>query len=270
MSQYIMTFSPTGNTAKASRTIMGGIREVLDETADFEELDITLPSQRREALIFSEEDLLVIGMPVYAGRLPNLLLPYLNTLQGNGARCICVVTYGNRHYDDALLELCDLVKDRGFVIIAAAAVVGQHSFSEVLAKGRPDENDILWLREFGEEIGNKLSASDQEESLSIPGNHPYKPYYRPVGEDGEHVDFRRIKPETLDTCIDCKLCANSCPMGSIDFTDVSKIPGPCIKCCACVKVCPVSAKVFTDKSFIWHKEELEANYRERREIETFI
>lgn len=270
MSHYTLTFSPTGNTAKASRAIMSGIREVLDETADFEELDITLPSRRREALIFSEQDLLIIGMPVYAGRLPNLLLPYLNTLQGNGARCICVVTYGNRHYDDALLELCDLVKDRGFDIIAAAAVVGQHSFSEVLAKGRPDESDILKLSEFGGEIGSKLSASGREESLSITGNSPYRPYYRPVGEDGEHVDFKRIKPDTLDTCIDCKLCASSCPMGSIDFTDVSKIPGPCIKCCACVKVCPVSAKVFTDNSFIWHKEELEDNYRERREIETFI
>lgn len=270
MNHYIVTFSPTGNTAMASREIMSGIREVLSETADLEELDITLPSRRREALIFSEEDLLVVGMPVYAGRLPNLLLPYLNTLQGNGARCICVVTYGNRHYDDALLELCDLVKDRGFDIIAAAAVVGQHSFSEVLAKGRPDENDILRLREFGKAIGSKLSIYNRVESLSIPGNHPYRPYYRPVGEDGEHVDFRRIKPETMDTCIDCKQCASSCPMGSIDFVDVSKIPGPCIKCCACVKVCPVSAKAFTDKNFIWHKLELEYNYRERREIETFI
>lgn len=270
MSHYTLTFSPTGNTAKASRAIMRGIMEVIKETTGFEEIDITLPSSRREALIFKEKDLLVIGMPVYAGRLPNLLLPYLNTLQGNGAKCICIVTYGNRHYDDALLELCDLVKDKGFHTIAAAAVVGQHSFSEILAKGRPDERDILMLREFGEAIGSKLSVSGWEESLSVPGNNPYKPYYRPVGEDGEHVDFKRIKPDTLDTCIDCKLCASSCPMGSIDFTDVSKIPGPCIKCCACVKVCPVSAKVFTDKSFIWHKEELEDNYRDRREIETFI
>ena len=270
MSHYTVTFSPTGNTSKASRAIMRGIREVLDEITDFEELDITLPSRRREALIFSEEDLLVIGMPVYAGRLPNLLLPYLNTIGGNGAKCVCVVTYGNRHYDDALIELCDLVEERGFNIIAAAAVVGQHSFSELLAKGRPDEGDIAKLHDFGEAIGRKFSASNSETNLTIPGNHPYRPYYRPISEDGEYVDFRKIKPETLEDCIDCKLCASSCPMGSIDFTDVSRIPGPCIKCCACVRVCPVSAKVFTDKSFIWHKEELEANYRERREIETFI
>lgn len=270
MNHYIVTFSPTGNTAMASREIMSGIIEVLSETADFEQLDITLPSRRSKALIFSEQDLLIIGMPVYAGRLPNLLLPYLNTLEGNGAKCICVVTYGNRHYDDALIELYDLAKNRGFDIIAAASIVGQHSFSEVLAKGRPDERDTLRLREFGKAIGGKLSTSGQRNDLSIPGNHPYRPYYRPAGEDGEYVDFKRIKPDTLDTCIDCKLCASSCPMGSIDFTDVSKIPGPCIKCCACVKVCPISAKVFTDISFIWHKQELEDNYRERREIETFI
>ncbi|HMM70554.1 MAG TPA: ferredoxin [Gudongella oleilytica] len=270
MSHHIVTFSPTGNTDRASGAIMSGIRAVDGKGIDFIWVDITLPSGRRRALTFTKEDIVILGMPVYAGRLPNLLLPYLNTIEGNGAKCICVVTYGNRHYDDALIELSNLVEERGFITIAAAAVVGQHSFSEVLAKGRPDEDDIARLHGFGETIGRSLSASNPETNLTIPGNYPYRPYYRPISEDGEYVDFRKIKPETLENCIDCKLCASSCPMGSIDFTDVSRIPGPCIKCCACVRVCPVSAKVFTDKSFIWHKEELEERYKERREIDLFI
>ena len=49
-------------------------------------------------------------MPVYAGRIPNLLLlKYLTSVKGNDALAVPIVLFGNRNYDDALIELRDIL-----------------------------------------------------------------------------------------------------------------------------------------------------------------
>ena len=67
--------------------------EVVTEVKDF-----TLPSGRKKVPDIRESELAIVGLPVYAGRLPNLLLNYLTTWQSNGAWAVPVVVYGNRSY----------------------------------------------------------------------------------------------------------------------------------------------------------------------------
>lgn len=92
----------------------------------------------------------------------------------------------------------------------------------------------------------------------------------PKNENNDPIDIRKVIPKTNNNCIDCKLCANLCPMGSIDFANVSKLNGICIKCGACIKKCPVNAKYFDDINYLRHKKELEIDFKHRKEPELFI
>ena len=108
-------------------------------------------------------------------------------------------------------------------------------------------------------------------AVVVKGNKPYREYYRLKDKNGNPVNILKVIPKTNDECIDCKLCSEVCPMGSIDSDDVSKITGICIKCCACIKKCPVGAKYFDDEKYLWHKHELEVEFSgTRREPEYFV
>ena len=108
-----MYFSPTGTTCTIVRRIADRLEKNAGEPVTIREYDFTLPSGRREAPSFNARDLLIIGVPVYAGRVPNVLLSYLNIIIGSGALVVPVVLYGNRDYDDALLELKDILESNG-------------------------------------------------------------------------------------------------------------------------------------------------------------
>lgn len=239
----------------------------IDNIVDY---NYTSPDVRKKIPIFTEEDLVISAMPTIAGRVPNLLLPYLKTIEGNGALAISISLYGNRNVDDCLVEHRDLLKNAGLKIIGGGAFIGEHSFSKTLAKNRPDNKDLTIVKNFAKEIANKIQSNNLEEPEMI-GQVPYRPYYTPRDRHGTLINFIKIKPKTnRDLCIDCKICANSCPLGSIDFDEVWKVPGKCMKCCACIKKCPTGAKFFDDEGYIYHKEELEDMYGgERLEPQIF-
>ena len=131
-----MYFSGTGTTKKVTAAIADELTEIKisqDETAAgenpgsikacinpwqrAEDIDFTPPAARREIYRFTPDDLVVFGVPVIAGRVPNVLLKFLDTLQGGGALAVPVVLYGNRNFDDALIELRNILQDRGFYAI---------------------------------------------------------------------------------------------------------------------------------------------------------
>lgn len=253
-------FSPTGTTEKIVKDIAQKIVHNYGGKAAVRDFDFTLPQKRKENVSFCKDDLVIAGVPVYAGRVPNVLLKFLNTVSGNGATAIAVVVYGNRDYDDALIEFKDILLADGFNVVAAGAFIGEHSFSTVLGANRPDEKDMAQVNGFAAKICDKLKSSGMEPDFAVKGNRPYRPYHRANSPDGVKGDFLKAVPKTNSDCIDCKLCAQVCPMGSIDPDDVARITGVCIKCCACVKKCPVSAKYFDDGIFLWHKEELELKF----------
>src|SRR5665647_26176 len=264
-------FSGTGTTGKVVLSLAKSLAVKIEEPVECNNIDFSLPEARKQAPCFTEEDLVIVGIPVFAGRVPNVLLKYLNSVKGNGAQAVAVVLYGNRNFDDALIELTDILSDNGFKVVAAGAFIGEHSFSEILAKGRPDESDMEKIEDFAGDIYAKINRKTNFPELLVRGQKPYKNYYKPVDRYDNLFDFRVITPQTnKEICIDCKLCAEICPIGSISYSDTSLMNGICIKCCACIKGCPVEAKYFDDENYLKHQRELEEIYSERREPETFI
>jgi ferredoxin/flavodoxin len=268
---WAVYFSATGTTQKITEQIARTIAETVG--ADCGSMDFTLPGDRERPLTFSQHELAVFGTPVIAGRVPNVLLKYLDTLRGNGALAVPVVLYGNRDYDDALIELRDILEKGGLHTVAAAAFVGEHSFSDTLAKGRPDREDLQKAGAFAIEVARKLSCGnglDLSAPIPVKGTPaPYRGYYQPRDRQGNPVDIRKVKPLTNDRCTNCLLCVKVCPMGSISPDNVREFTGICIKCGACIKKCPVQAKYYEDEGFLYHKRELEAGLTRRAEPEFF-
>ena len=229
-------FSATGTTEKVVFNLAKSLAQKLG--VELSVFDFTLPKVRKEETPFQENDLVIFGTPTIAGRVPNLLAKYLKTIKGNGALAVPIALYGNRDYDDCLIELRDILADDGFFPIAAGAFVGEHSFSKILGAGRPDAKDMLVVERFAKAIMKKLETGDKS-LIEVKGTpNPYRWYYQPRDRKGNPVDIRKVKPLTKDNCINCGLCAEVCPMGSIPLDNVKEVTGICIKCCACVKKCP--------------------------------
>lgn len=264
-------FSGTGTTRKVVLALAESLTVKIEEPVACNKIDFSLPETRKQVPCFTEKDLVIVGIPVYAGRVPNVLLNYLKSVKGNGAQAVAVVLYGNRNFDDSLIELTDILSNDGFKVVAAGAFIGEHSFSKILAQGRPDNDDMKKVESFARDIYSKIGRNDCFLELLVSGQKPYRNYYQPKDRYGNIFDFRVITPHTKkDVCIDCKHCAEICPMGSISYVDTSVMNGICIKCCACIKGCPVEAKCFDDENYLKHQHELEEIYADRREPETFI
>jgi ferredoxin len=231
----LVCFSPTGTSKAIVQAIANGLKY-----NNIELIDVTKPAARQQVLRTKEDDLLIVAIPVYMGRLPALLSDWLNSIRAENTPTVCVVVYGNRAYDNALLELKDVLLNCGCKPIAGAAYIGEHSFSsEELPSsvGRPDIDDLYHARLFGHKIQEKLlsiSSVDDIVKLIILGNFPYGGV-----TDLWKVDFISAS----EACTQCGICAEGCPTGAIDpenskLIDIQK----CTLCCACIKNCPQKAK----------------------------
>ena len=267
---WAMYFSPTGGTETAVKKTAETLAAKLG--LPLELYDFTMAAVREKDAVFAEGDIVVCGTPVIAGRVPNVLLPYLNEkVKGNGAFAVPVVSYGNRNFDDALMELRNILEEDGFKTVAGGAFISEHSFSKTLAAGRPDAKDIAVMQEFGEKIAEKLMGGwEYEGPAYVKGNDPIHPYFKPQDRNGNHIDIRKVKPKVNEDCCNCGICAEVCPMGSINPENTKEYIGICIKCCACVKKCPSEARYYDDPGYLYHKEELEELYERRAEPEVFV
>ena len=152
---YAVYFSATGRTRKVVTTLANAIAQTLE--LPLETVDFTLPAAREETYAFTDKDLVIFGTPTYAGKVPNKLLPFVQTgFAGNGALAVPVVTFGNRSFDNSLAELCASLENAGFHTIAAGAFACQHAFSDTLAAGRPDREDMTVLAQLGAAVVTKL------------------------------------------------------------------------------------------------------------------
>ncbi len=252
----IIEFSPTGTTREVLQDIAAGFATLPVNTVKF-----THPAFREgRELKYGPEDLLIVGMPVYGGRLPRIADEVLGHLAGDNTPVALVVSYGNRHYDDALLEMKNILSARGFIPIAAGAFVGQHSLVRKVASGRPDKTDKDAARDFGANL-EKKALSGAFGVVEVPGAFPYskEPVNAPFG------------PTVSPLCTGCAACRNACGFDAIAFgqytkTDLSK----CCLCMACVKVCPAEARTVQDERFDGLCKMVEASAQDRREAEVFI
>lgn len=231
MKIHVIYFSPT----HTSRTVAYAIAEGMGQ-AETVVTDVTFKDLEEGNVV--EADMAVVAVPVYGGRVAETAMERLRHLQGRNTPVVPVVVYGNRDYEDALLELADFLRDAGFRISAAGAFIGEHSYSRPdmpLAAGRPDEEDKVAARELGRKAMQKWLNRQTEMELTIPGHFPYK-------VKGSKTP---VAPVTqADRCIRCGHCRQVCPTGAIcgelPVSDAER----CIKCCACVKECPVEARIF--------------------------
>ena len=260
---FAVYFSPTGNTAKCVCALAKGIAEELNG-GDFFKIDLTAFEDRIGVYGFGEDDIVVLGVPTYAGRVPNKILPYLQeSVWAEGAYAVGLVTFGNRSMDDSLKELCITMEENDFRLVGAVSAVTEHAFATGPAAGRPNEDDLKWLEEEGRKYAEKIRnfAGKTLNIASIPGHEPEQMvYYTPKKPDGTPAVFLKAKPVTDESrCSGCGACRAICPMNCYK-NSVTEPEGTCIKCQACIAVCPGKAKEFTDEEFLAHRQMLEKNY----------
>lgn len=236
-------FSPTGGTKRYVQEVAKHL------SAEFDEIDLTNPANRAKDYQFGPDDLVVFGVPVYFGRVPQVGI--FGRFKGNGAKAVYIAAYGNGQRGDALREESDICREKGFIGIAGADVIAPHSYSKRAGKGRPNADDIRALGEFAAQIKQILESGVCGE-LKIDGNAPYKKYGKSP-----------FIPRTSAACNKCGVCAEKCPVEAIPaenpmLTDKDK----CVACLACVKICPKNARsadgllfktaTFLFERFLWN------------------
>lgn len=248
-------FSPTNGTEKCVSEVAGVLKK------DYQRIDLTKSENRKKDYVFGKEDLVMIGSPVYGGRLPMLEEPLFRNLKGNNTPVVCMVSYGNRDYDDALLELKTNLENQGFLPVAAGAFIAVHSFSDQLGTNRPDVQDLGELKDFGQKIKEKIKGNEDVVELQVKGNPEYKTF-NPMP----------FAPMPNENCSDCKICVEVCPVKAIDPDDVKIVDvKKCIDCYACAKKCPEKARSINLPPFLGIIETLETNFsKNRKEPEIFI
>lgn len=268
---YAVYFSPTGGTQKIAVALLNNLSQLLHISS--QNIDLTILADRQISCDFDSNSLVILAVPVYAGRIPNKLLPDLERcLNGSGETAIIpICVYGNRNYDEALREMLILVEKHGFIPIGAAAMISQHAFSTHIAKDRPDSSDFEVLTYFSNKIAEKILNNHKLTGITYDHDTPIRPYYTPLKADHTPARFLKAKPVTdMDKCNNCGICAKKCPMGSISADDVADVSGICIKCQACVKFYPTHAKYFTDTDFLSHVRMLENTYTDRKEVKILL
>ncbi len=262
-STKLVFFSPTETTARILDGVAQGIQSDRVSTIDLtpSEAGSRGPEQLRDELV-------IIGTPVYGGRVPSEAVHRLRQITGDNTPVVVIVVYGNREYEDALLELKHIVEGLGFKPIAGGAFIGEHSYdSEAtpIATGRPDASDIEKARRFGESIQEKIDkfhTLDEMPPLHVPGNFPYRKWVSPS-------EMAPVTDEPL--CTLCAECAIVCPTAAITVRDIVETNrNECIHCSACIKKCPTGARKWESPWIDQVTKWLSENCRERKEPQIYL
>lgn len=241
-------FSPTGNTQKSVDAMAVALG---NNTKDY---DVTVNADVAP-VVLTADDFAIFGMPVYGGRIPKAAAGRLARFKGQHTPCIVLVTYGNRHYDDALLELADIAQAQGFIVKGAAALIGRHTYGDIQA-GRPDADDLAADAAFA----RKAAENNDYVQMKIYGNRPYR-------EGGSAGSFR---PLTSDACTMCGLCTAQCPTQAISADCKTIDDSLCISCFRCIRICPAHAKNMNTEAYLAFAESFTQRLKDRRENEYFL
>ena len=227
MNVYKIIFSPTGGTEKVADIFAN----VFDQ--DVKTIDLTDYTVKFNKIELYKDDICIVAVPSYGGRVPDIAVKRLKMIKGNGARAVLIAVYGNRDYDDTLLELKNTLYISNFYSVAAVAAIAEHSVMNQFGQNRPDKNDIAELNTFAKKIKDHIETNTVSNSVAVPGNKPYKKY-----------NGIPLKPSLKnDVCSSCGLCARKCPVEAISATAPHKTDKKkCISCMRCVKLCPSDAR----------------------------
>ena len=243
-------FSPSGTTEK-----------IVNEVAKH----FNLNRENYNLLSFDEEktftdELVIIGVPVFDGRIPKLVCKRLSKMKGTNTKAIVILNYGNISYGDALLELTELLKENNFQIIGVATTVSQHSHFSEIGHNRPDNDDLEKINEFSKKIVEKLENGIENE-IFVSGYKPYQDYVKP--------SFSVSCDE--DLCTECLDCAYTCPEDAIPMDSPTQTDrGLCTTCSTCINVCSEAARSFEGPEYNSQMRDAMINNFERKEAEFFL
>lgn len=248
-------FSPKGTTRITALTIAQACASTLTEV---NLLDQKQANTKRQ---FEKNELLIVAMPVYSGRIPSICTAVLENLKGSGTPAIAVVTYGNREYDDALLELVNILEAQDFFVVGAAAFIAEHSVFPTVATNRPDAKDKAVMKEFAQKAlacVNRISDVPFNR-IKVNGNNNYRAT-SPIP----------LKPVTKKGCSNCKACSIICPTNAIPIANVKETNhSSCISCGACIKVCHTKARKYSGLVYNMARVQFKKRYDARKEPQMF-
>ena len=244
---YAIYFSPTYNTERVCKYFCDG---------EYNSIDLC---KENASIELNSNDIAIIGVPSYSGRVPELALKRLASIKGNKTRCILISSYGNRASEDTLIELYDFVKKQGFVPIAGMELVGRHSIFKTVAKDRPDGLDFKDYAGFKIMLKEKLRANDLA-LTTIPGNRPYK-----------EVKPSTLIPQTGDECVSCGDCYRACPAKAISKDNPRVVDASlCAHCMRCTIVCRFDQKFINPNIYSSMLERLEPKFEGRKPNNLYI
>jgi ferredoxin len=251
MSIVEIFFSPSGTSQNVAEKIAGNFDQ------DKETCNLLVFNSEKT---LKSDDIAVVVMPVFAGRIPKTARKRLSKIKGDNTPAIAVVNYGNAHVTDSLLELVDVLKENSFNVIASASTVSHHSIFDGVAVGRPDSSDMEKIDEFAKNCIEKLESNESMKS-EIPGNRPY-------------VDYKQLPFEIScdeSACAFCYDCVSICPEKAIPEDDpIETDLDICSRCTACISICPEDARGFSGDAFEAKKPAFEEVNAVRKEPEFYL
>lgn len=229
-------FSGSGNTKEIAYFSRTYINKILKNSVIKKDIDLSLSPINSE-LLYTKDDLLIISFPVYSGRVPKYLMESIENIKGNKTPCIILQTYGNRDFDDSLIEMKTLLENKSFIILGCCSIVARHSIFPEVGKNRPNEKDLDLLKEFLRLSTDKLSSKNFNE-FSVPGNKEYKKYTK-----------TKLYPTANLNCTRCNKCIIFCPVHAISIDNPFLMDqDKCIACGKCINVCSYNARgYFTEE-----------------------
>lgn len=253
MSVYSMYFSPTGGVKK--------VMDILTEGLSIDcQIDLSAADADYSAYSFKEEDVCLISIPSFGGRVPSIVLERMKQMQANGAMAVLVVVFGNRAYDDTLLELKNEVNACGYLLGAAVAAVAEHSIMRQYGTGRPDAQDERELIQFGKEIADLIANRKKAKDFTVPGNPAYREY--------NGVPF---KPKAGKSCTKCGLCAEKCPVQAIPGNHPESLDEEkCISCMRCIALCPQNARKLNKAVLFAASQAMKKAFVDRKQNELYL
>lgn len=231
MANYLIVFSPTGGTRAVANALAEEWR-----AEGLHKIDLMKPDEDFSRFRFTAEDLCIIACPVFEGRVPPMALDRLGQMHADGTPAIFAAVYGNRHFNDALLELEDTLLALGFMPFAAVSASAQHSILKIYGTGRPDEQDREELRGFAAQIKLHLAETAALKPAQVPGKRPYIE----LGGTVACPEFDEAK------CTYCGRCVWQCPAQALNMR-IETDTALCIRCMHCVSICPHYARYIPEK-----------------------